>query len=39
MDDELCEGLRVGPYIGGEEFIPSDKEEGVKAIPFPEGGM
>ena len=39
MGDELCEGPRVGHCIGGEELLPSDKEEGVKALPFPEGGM
>ena len=39
MGDELCEGPRVGHCIGGEELLPSDKEEGVKALPFAEGRM
>ena len=38
MGDELCEGPRWD-IVSVVKNTPSDKEEGVKALPFPEGGM
>ena len=34
-----CVKARVSDIVLVVKSLPSDKEEGVKALPFPEGGM